>query len=227
MATKEKFSCYVKPLIPITAEAEKITGISWNGTEMTVKNSHVDAIQIVEALGKFLEFLKKFDSVILIAHNGRVFDFRVLSYAISRVKMCEMFLKCVLAFVDSLAMFRSKVPKLSSYKQEYLAQHFCKEAYNSHNATDDVNMLVKILYQSGMTKSEFVKHSYSADCHFLQEVFNETKARNIDSLHCLIAGGVLKMATAENIAGSGLNLHHLEVIWQRDGEDGLLNEQYR
>ena len=113
---------------------------------MTVKNSHVDAIQIVEALGKFLEFLKKFDSVILIAHNCRIFDFRVLSYAISRVKMCEMFLKCVLAFVDSLAMFRSKVPKLSSYKQEYLAQHFCKEAYNSHNATDDVNMLVKILY---------------------------------------------------------------------------------
>ena len=81
---------------------------------MTIKNSHVDAIPIVEALGKFLEFLKKFDSVILIAHNGRIFDFRVLSYAISQVKMCEMFLKYVLASVDSLAMFRSKVPKLSS-----------------------------------------------------------------------------------------------------------------
>ena len=80
------------------------------------------------------------------AHNGQVFDFRVLSYAFSRLKLCEMFLKCLLAFVDSLAMVRSKVPKLSSYKQEYLAQHFCKEAYNLHNATDDVNMFVKILY---------------------------------------------------------------------------------
>ena len=37
MATREKFSCDVKPLIPITAEAEKITGISLNGNEMTVK----------------------------------------------------------------------------------------------------------------------------------------------------------------------------------------------
>lgn len=54
-------------------------------------------------------------------------------------------------------------------------------------------------------------------------IFNETKSRNIDSLHCLIASGVLKTATAENIAGSGLNLHHLQLIWQRDGEDGLLN----
>lgn len=223
MASGEKFSSYVKPLIPITAEAEKVTGISWTGTEMTVKGLHVDVITIQEALTKFFEFLKKFDSVILIAHNGRVFDFRVLSYAINQVGFSDMFLKCVLAFVDSLSMLRSKVPKLSSYKQEYLAEYFCKESYNSHNATDDVNMLVKILYQSGMTKSEFVKHSYSANCHFLQEVFNVTKSRNIDSLHCLIAGGVLKTATAENIAGSGLNVHHLKLIWQRDGEDGLLN----
>lgn len=74
-----------------------------------------------------------------------------------------------------------------------------------------------------MTTSDFVKHSYSANCHFLQEVFNETKSRNIDSLHCLIASGVLKTTTAENIAGSGLNLHHLQLIWQRDGEDGLMN----
>lgn len=169
MTSGEKSSCYVKPLIPISAEAQKVTGISWNGTEMTVKGLHVDAFIIEEAICKFLEFLKKFDSV-MIAHNGKVFDFRVLSYAVNRLGICEIFLKCVLAFVDSLSMFRSKVPKLSSHKQEYLAQHFCEESYNSHNATDDVDMLVKILYPSGMTKSDFVKHSYSANCHFLQEV---------------------------------------------------------
>lgn len=33
MACGEKFSCYLKPLIPITAEAQRVTGISWNGTE--------------------------------------------------------------------------------------------------------------------------------------------------------------------------------------------------
>lgn len=58
---------------------------------------------------------------------------------------------------------------------------------------------------------------------FCKRFFNETKSKNIDSLHCLIASGVLKTAIAENIAGSGLNLHHLELIWQRDGEDGLIN----
>lgn len=95
MACGEKFSCYAKPLIPITAEAQNVTGISWNGTEITVKGLPVDAFPIVEALYKFVDFLKKFDSVILIAHNGRVFDFRVLAYTVNRLGICDVFLKCV------------------------------------------------------------------------------------------------------------------------------------
>lgn len=50
---------------------------------MTVKDLPVDVFPIVEALYKFLEFLKKLDSVILIAHNGRVFYFRVVSYDVN------------------------------------------------------------------------------------------------------------------------------------------------
>ncbi|XP_056006800.1 uncharacterized protein LOC125658698 [Ostrea edulis] len=47
------------------------------------------------------------------------------------------------------------------------------------------------------------------------------RGRNITSLHVLIAKGIVKHNTAENIAGSGLNLSHLHKIFQRDGEDGL------
>ena len=58
---------------------------------MTIKNSHVDAIPIVEALGKFLEFLKKFDSVILIAHNV---EYLTLGFCL----MLLVELKCVKCF---------------------------------------------------------------------------------------------------------------------------------
>lgn len=60
-----------------------------------------------------------------------------------------------------------------------------------------------------MVKSDFVKHSYSENCHFLREVFNEIKSRNIDSLHRLTESGVLKTATVENVAGSGLFVYHV------------------
>ena len=47
------------------------------------------------------------------------------------------------------------------------------------------------------------------------------KAKNVGSLHALISEGIVKMATAENIAGSGLKLCHLRSIYDRQGEDGL------
>lgn len=223
MSTNAKFSCYVSPKVPINEKAEQTTGISWDGERMTVHGTQVATVSISEALSKFFNFLKNIGNVILIAHNGRVFDFRILSYTICRLGKMNEFLNYVLAFVDTLSLFRSKVPKLASYKQEFLAKHFCLESYNAHDAVDDVNMLEKILCASGTEKLDYVKHSYASNCHFIQEKFNLAKTQNIDSLHCLVASGVLKLATAENIAGSGLNLQHLKLVWQRDGEDGLRN----
>ena len=75
---------------------------------------------------------------------------------------------------------RSKVPKLSSYKQEFLAGYVFHESYNSHDAVDDVKKLSKILCASGITKEDCVKHCYASTCHFLQEACNVAKARNID-----------------------------------------------
>ena len=37
----------------------------------------------------------------------------------------------------------------------------------------------------------------------------------------LVAFGIMQTATAENIAGSGLNVQHLKKIYERSGEDGL------
>ena len=47
--------------------------------------------------------------------------------------------------------------------------------------------------------------------------------QNIDSLVPLIGAGIMQRPTAENIAGSGLNLHHLRVIARRDTGDGSDN----
>ena len=55
--------------------------------------------------------------------------------------------------------------------------------------------------------------------HSLQ--FNTAKSSNIRSLDTLIIHGIMKRPTAENIAGSGLNLNHLKVIFKRSGEYGL------
>lgn len=81
--------------------------------------------------------------------------------------MMNEFFNYVLAFVHTLSLFRSKVPKLASYKQEFLAKHF--ESYNTHDAVHDVNMLANILCASGTEKLDYVKHSYASNCQFYKK----------------------------------------------------------
>ena len=217
------FNRYVTPKIPIEAGAEKATGIIWDGSILTVDGIPVNTVNITQAITDFLTWLQQFSDVLLVAHNGRTFDFRVLSYIVNKLDMQSVFLDHVVAFADSLSMFRTKIPKLPKYTQVFLAQHVCQESYNAHNAIDDVAMLCKILQKANICKEDFEKFSYASDVHFIQEVFNTAKSKNVASLHCIVAKGVVKMNMAENIAGSGLHLGHLRLIWQRNGEDGITN----
>ena len=52
---------------------------------------------------------------------------------------------------------------------------------------------------------------------------NMEKRKNFPLLPPLVASGVMKTATAENVASSGLNLKHLLTTFNRNGEDGLYN----
>ena len=218
---QDEFSTYVTPKMPMDAGAEKATGIVFDGKCLIVKGKKVDTVGIREMLEKLLDWLRQYRNVLLVAHNGRVFDFRVLCMAISRCGLEQRFKDTVLGFVDTLTTIKRKFPKLISYKQECLAQHFGLSEYNAHNAEDDVRMLNNIVRAANLSDSEMTKCSYSSNCHFQQELFNLSRSKNIDSLHVLVAKGVLKLCMAENIAGSGLALGHLKLVYDRSGEDGL------
>lgn len=82
-------------------------------------------------------------------------------------------------------------------------------------------MLERILSAADFCESTLIMHLNSSDCRFQQEMFNADKSKNIRPLHVLIGKGVMKTSPAENIAGSGLGVSHLELIYDRDVQDGL------
>ena len=221
--TQINLSRYVSPEMPMSDEAEQVTGIVWNGQKLFLKGVELDFVNIRAAISDFFLWLKKFNNVLLVAHNGKSFDFRVLSAAVYNCRMFDNFTETVVGLVDSLALFRSQFQKIGKYSQPYLAQHFCKEIYNAHNAEDDVKMLDKILIAANITSEQLFKYSYQTNSHLIQENFIKAKSKNLPSFHPLIASGVMKMTTAENIAGSGLSCVHLKLIYVRKGEDGLLD----
>jgi DNA polymerase elongation subunit (family B) len=55
----------------------------------------VETVNIQCAVENFIKWLKKYNSVVLVAHNGRRFDFSVLVAAVSNVNKLEDFLASV------------------------------------------------------------------------------------------------------------------------------------
>lgn len=158
-STRERFSTYICPGRPISPHAETITGLSWNGEKLLYRGQPVQCVEIKTALQDFMTWLQKFPDVTIVAHNGRRFDFRVLSTAVHNCGLSDIFQSSLTRFCDSLEIFRRKHPELEKHNQEYLAQYFGAGSCNAHNAVDDVETLYRILQAASVTISDFMEHS--------------------------------------------------------------------
>ncbi|XP_033759588.1 uncharacterized protein LOC117341837 [Pecten maximus] len=214
------FNTYIIPKIPIRETAMEVTGIVVTAGKMTVHGKCVDAEDITSGLLKFLNWLQTYQNVILVAHNGRKFDFPVLMNTVKSLKQSKMLFQSVEGCIDSLSVFKKVFPGQTNYKQETLMSSILGQTYGAHDAKEDILALSLLLKEAKLSKSETLSFSFSPIAqHALR--FSAEKAKNVPSLHHLIAQGILKHATAENFAGSGLNFQHLKKNFQRDGEDGL------
>ena len=225
VSTEKSFSCYVLPKLPMSASAEQVTKIIvTNSTNMSVNGVPVEAKSIVCALRELFSWLKRFQNVVLIAHNGRRFDFPVIVNACLATELFSEFCSCVLGLVDTLPVFKSIYPKSESYKQEHLARVLLSKEYNAHNALDDVACLSELVsYAIKHDKKSLTMKSFSLIDIKHNMDSNMEKKKNLPSLSVLISSGVMKSSTAENVASSGLNFKNLQSIFQRNGEDGLYN----
>lgn len=222
ISSGSSFNRYIIPKIPISPSAERVTKMTVaDESSMMVNGISVEAVSIQSVVS---DFTTKFNNVVLVAHNGRRFDFPVLILAALGCGTFDTFAKTITGFADSLTIFKATYPKESYYKQEDLVRNLLHKGYAAHNAIDDVVCLAELLIfvlqsvdNSSLLGKSFtpldVKHSI---------LFNKEK-KNLPSLSVLVSSSVMEISTAENIASSGLIYDHLYMIYKRIGEDGLLN----
>ena len=147
--------------------AERVHGISWNGVDLLVQREIVESMHWIYAISDFFQWLKEFDNVILVAHNGRAFDMRILCHAVESVGMQDLMRHRVLACIDSLQLMKKTFPKLKKHSLSALVEHFLREQFNAHDAAADVDILVKVLCISNVTRRDYDWHMYPLDVHFL------------------------------------------------------------
>ncbi|KAH3867508.1 hypothetical protein DPMN_030637 [Dreissena polymorpha] len=110
LKTGFKFSTYEKTTMQISSEAQKVIGISVDDHGiMRVNGGSVDSVSIKTSVHDCIMWLAKFPRAIIVAHNGRRFDFPVLVIALLNTHCFETFCNCASSFVDSLPVFKNRI----------------------------------------------------------------------------------------------------------------------
>jgi hypothetical protein len=139
--------------------------------ELYLKGKLVPSVPIQTALEEFVTWLETHFAtqlpVILVAHNGKSFDSRVLLNNIhSRADeaLRRRFYALQLQFGDSMPLFKESYPLFPSYSlpNVYLSV-FGKKFRNAHRASTDVTKLAELLARPEHAEVDFSKFVFSAE----------------------------------------------------------------
>ncbi|XP_070542849.1 uncharacterized protein [Ptychodera flava] len=220
----EEFNQYVHTKKPISPQAAAITGFSFIGHQLFYKGQPLDTVPIRACLINFIQWLSHVSKhVLLLAHNCRAFDSRLLIHTLAACNMLEMFSSVVDGFTDSLPLFRNLHPGRHSYAQESLVADFVGKSYNAHNAIDDVKALQTLHTQCAIRAEQLLQHSFTVSYIVKSIEITLLKKKNVSSFDPLVQGNVLSKGMAEKISASGLCVDHLKLAYLRDSQNGIYN----
>jgi hypothetical protein len=186
----------------------------------------VEAVDIETCLSDFVEWLKKLQPVVLIAHNCKRFDSYRLMYQLMNIDNAAImndFHDVVCGFADTLPMFRNLYKdKIVNYKQSTVVAHVLGTnfMYDAHDAKDDALTLQSTVSCCGK-QTDIFHYSFSVSA-VLQEIERDKYSHiNFDSLQPLLKQKICGIGMLRKIAASGLSLNHLKLAYNRKGDSGL------
>lgn len=148
----ETYNTYIFPKMSISEEASRVTGIYVSEAGEFMVNGEIKrAVGICNGLRDFFYWLKKFTSVVLIAHNERRFYFPVLVGAARYCHLLDVLYSIVRGCIGSLSVFRKVFPGQPSYKQELLVKSLLQTSYKAHDAFEDVKSLSMLFRKKSAT----------------------------------------------------------------------------
>lgn len=155
----------------------------------------------------------------LVGHNVKNFDCKVLYNASTSSNMNEILSPCIVGFLDTLSLFRFLHPDLNSYKQENLVTMFVKSTYNAHDALADVKALESLM--NTVRSDKIMDFSFSWEFVSKMIEFNKMKASNMSKLNPLVEKKILSKHMAGKVSASGLNFSHLALAHKRCSAQGI------
>ena len=133
------------------------------------------------------------------------------------------FQDCVIGFVETLALFKKALTNREKYSQESLDADLLGVRYSTQNSLEDVRPLQRLVSCKEVTRKYMIESSFTTEFVVRSAKYCVQKKFNLQTLHPLVTAKVVSKGMAEKIAGPGLTFHHLQLSFQRGGQDGLSN----
>lgn len=137
--------------------------------------------------------------------------------------LLSYFQDCVIGFVETLALFKKALTNREKYSQESLDADLLGVRYSTQNSLEDVRPLQRLVSCKEVTRKYMIESSFTTEFVVRSAKYCVQKKCNLQTLHPLVTTKVVSKGMAEKIAGPGLTFHHLQLSFQRGGQDGLSN----
>ena len=220
----DEFNIYIIPEDKISAAASHMTQLSKLRGRLFHKGKPVPAEDSKEAFQKFFAWLKaKEKQVVLLAHNAKCFDSKRIILFPKKYDLLSYFQDCVIGFVETLALFKKALPNREKYSQESLDADLLGMCYSAHNSLEDVRALQRLVSCKEGSRKYLIESSFTTEFAVRSTNYCIQKKFNLQTLHPLVTTNAVSKGMAEKIAGPGLTFHHLQLSFQRGGQDGLSN----
>ncbi|KAJ8249268.1 hypothetical protein GJAV_G00232980 [Gymnothorax javanicus] len=155
------FNAYMVPCCSIESKAAAITGFSVVGGCLYKHGRALGTIPHQQAIKGFLTFLRKLGRPLLVSHNARNFDSRVLDRALDEWQQRAAFLRVTSGLLDTLPLARDLLPGQPSYSLKNLVKAVLGEQYRAHDALQDAKALQKLYEELQPSAAEISPHIFT------------------------------------------------------------------
>ncbi|XP_061629323.1 uncharacterized protein LOC133477944 isoform X1 [Phyllopteryx taeniolatus] len=170
---------YTVPRCRMEPGAARVTGLRVRRRKLYLHRRPVPTRTMREVLLSFVAFLQSLGRPLLVGHNIRRFDCRLLARALDETGLRAQFEASVAGCVDTLPLARDVLKDcgMSSFKQEYLVKELMGIDYKAHDALEDVRSL-QMLFNVLQPKPEVVAH-YTFNLSVVQEATRAPKGEGL------------------------------------------------
>lgn len=217
----QTFNQYVLPSKPIMQQAAEVTGLTLKDGVLHLKGKKIESVGATDAFQHFVNWLKPFAPLVLVAHNCYNFDSKRLVNSMEKHGIEPALHEVVTGFLDTLPLFRHVLPNLTNHKQETIVRAVLHETYSAHDALQDVKSLQRVVNILNLPAGTLKTFSFTYESLKEKMEYSRKAKLKSKSFKPLVGSNYISENIADKLGKAGVDFELLKSFYLRGGREFL------